>query len=79
MGKRAAAETNLETPNKRVRYDGPLSPVPEQTFVLNQDIVDGAIMTDIKKNKWRVGKPFGKFIETLRFLQNLYAALLSSG
>lgn len=66
MGKRAAAapavEAYLETPKKRMRYDAPAihsSPVPEQTFVLNKDIVDGAIMTDIKKNKWRVGKPFG--------------------
>lgn len=64
MGKRAAAvvETHLETPKKRIKFDGPVihSPVPEQTFVLNESIVDGAIMTDIKKNKWRVGKPFGK-------------------
>lgn len=62
MGKRAAAETHLETPNKRMKYDGPTahSPVLEQTFILNKDVVDSAIMTDIKKNKWRVGKPFGK-------------------
>ncbi len=65
MGKRAAAEPHLETPNKRIKYDGPVSDstVSEQTFVLNKDIVDSAIMTDIKKNKWRVGKPFGKFCQ----------------
>ncbi|KAJ6645227.1 Nucleosomal histone kinase 1 [Pseudolycoriella hygida] len=61
MGKRAAAEPQLETPNKRFKYDtADKSPEVKQTFVLNKQLVDGAIMTDIKKNKWRVGKPFGK-------------------
>lgn len=65
MGKRGGAEQHPETPNKRMKYDGPASPVLEQTFVLNKEVVDGALFTDIKKNKWRVGKPFGKFIQTL--------------
>lgn len=67
MGKRAAAappEMHLESPNKRLKFDVPVtqSPVQEQTFVLTKEVVDGAIMTDIKKNKWRVGKPFGKIV-----------------
>lgn len=69
MGKRSAVDTHLQTPNKRAKYDGPVtqSPVPEQTFVLNQELVDSAVITDIKKNKWRVGKPFGKFLKTFYF------------
>lgn len=63
MGKRAAETHHLETPNKRTKYDGPTtnSPLLDQNFILNKDVVDSAIMTDIKKNKWRVGKPFGKY------------------
>lgn len=73
MGKRAApaVEVHLDSPNKRMKYDAPVphSPVQEQTFVLNKEIVDGAIMTDINKSKWRVGKPFGKlFSATLFFV-----------
>lgn len=49
-----AAEPLLETPKKRIKYDEPTF------FVLTKEIVDGAIMTDIKKNKWRIGKPLGK-------------------
>lgn len=64
MGKRGAAEPHLETPNKRVKFDGPVSPVLEQTFVLSKEVVDGALFSDLKKNKWRVGKPFGKLIQT---------------
>lgn len=64
MGKRAAETHHLETPNKRIKYDAQAinSPVLEQNFILNKEIVDGAIMTDIKNDKWRVGKPFGKQI-----------------
>lgn len=61
MGKRAADTHHLETPNKRIKYEATDSPVLEQSFILNKEIVDGAIMTDIKKAKWRVGKPFGKY------------------
>lgn len=71
MGKRTATDTHLETPNKRIKYDVPTihSPVLEQNFILNKEVVDSAVMTDIKKNQWRVGKPFGKFIQTLIIVQ----------
>lgn len=64
MGKRAA-ETHLQTPNKRTKYEPQAisSPVLEQNFILNKNVVDGAVMTDIKKDKWRVGKPFGKYFK----------------
>lgn len=67
MGKRNACENNDETctPFKRQKLlqSPPCSPdtsLNKQDFVLTRDLVDNAILQDLMKTQWRVGKPIGK-------------------
>lgn len=64
MGKRNAEhsldQSHLEaTPLKQKKLDFD-SPVCNQEFALTRELVDGTILTDLTKKRWRVGRPIGK-------------------
>lgn len=53
----SSPERKLKNPNNSSFFeDG--SPKPE--YILTRDLVNGTILTDIAKKRWRIGKPIGK-------------------
>lgn len=65
MGKRNLdSETHFETPvNKKRKTENVidvLQSVPEISYSLSADVVDGVILTDLCAKQWRCGKPIGK-------------------
>lgn len=65
MGKRNIdSETHFETPvNKKRKTENVtdvLQSIPEISYSLSADVVDGVILTDLCAKQWRCGKPIGK-------------------
>lgn len=67
MGKRTIDhETNFDTPNNKKRkienHNTATFTTPqtnELSFVLTTETVDGVVLTDLCRKKWRCGKPIG--------------------
>ena len=71
MRKRNAIDSNIqnESPNKKrksvesdAQLDSSIATLPDD-FVLNKELVEGTLLTDLSQNEWRVGKPIGKSYE----------------
>lgn len=69
MGKRTVDhEAHFDTPNNKKRkienhnttaFTTP--PTNELSFVLTTETVDGVVLTDLCRKKWRCGKPIGGY------------------
>lgn len=65
MGKRNIdSETHFETPTHKKRKTEAavdvLQAIPEVSYSLSADVVDGVILTDLCAKQWRCGKPIGE-------------------
>lgn len=74
----SSPERKVKNPNNSTFYEDDGSPKPE--YILSRDLVNGTILTDIAKKRWRIGKPIGEFEpENMLFNQFLSVKFVGKG